>query len=225
MSGVRGRKLGTRNSGVGCRIEGDIVRRFGRILGNILAAVSLLLAIGVAGMWVRSYCKKETWCRWRYSKAIDETKLFRAVSERGRMEVTFLQTQYSPGVMIVEEGTRETKLTIPGFRLSYPHGWWKFEGGVSPPAPQYSWEHLGVFLRLQRGVRWPPSPGVGSHIYLGAPYWLLFVLTICTPALCGMRWWKRRRRIREGRCLKCGYDLRESPGRCPECGAVAEVAA
>jgi hypothetical protein len=31
---------------------------------------------------------------------------------------------------------------------------------------------------------------------------------------------ERRRRVRLGLCLACGYDLRGSPGKCPECGAI-----
>ena len=59
------------------------------------------------------------------------------------------------------------------------------------------------------------------------PHWaallaLAPVALLPVPALIRRR---RRRRLRgAGRCESCGYDLRASPGRCPECGVGAAPA-
>jgi hypothetical protein len=79
--------------------------------------------------------------------------------------------------------------------------------------------------------RWPPpwhgfdfatrtgeTQGVKYHRYsLLLPIWPAFALTL--PAwVWVLRELRRRRRLRAGLCLRCGYDLRASKDRCPECG-------
>jgi predicted amidophosphoribosyltransferase len=55
---------------------------------------------------------------------------------------------------------------------------------------------------------------------IGVPYWLLVLLFAIAPAWWVLRWRHRwiARRIKQGLCPVCGYDLRASPQRCPECG-------
>ncbi len=56
------------------------------------------------------------------------------------------------------------------------------------------------------------------------PLWAVTMATAIMPAL-ALRQWIRRRRRRPGTglCPVCGYDLRATPGRCPECGAVPKA--
>ena len=50
---------------------------------------------------------------------------------------------------------------------------------------------------------------------LVVPYWFLALLFAILPVVWFRRW---RHRIPPGHCHKCGYDLRASEERCPECG-------
>jgi hypothetical protein len=72
----------------------------------------------------------------------------------------------------------------------------------------------------------PPGQGVVPPGVTGIclPYWFIVSAAALAPA-----WWLlafRRRRVIAGRvargcCRRCGYDLRASPGACPECGDAA----
>ncbi len=71
----------------------------------------------------------------------------------------------------------------------------------------------------------PPAADAGSSTSssLVVPFWWSLPL-LSLPPLLTLLLYRRstgRRLIREGRCAGCGYDLRGSPGRCPECGRAA----
>ena len=53
------------------------------------------------------------------------------------------------------------------------------------------------------------------------PYWLLLAAAILLPGFALLSAWRRSHRLKLGLCLACGYDLRATPDRCPECGTVA----
>ena len=50
-------------------------------------------------------------------------------------------------------------------------------------------------------------------------HWLASLLTFPLPVLALFRWVYRSKRYAAGQCVACGYDLRASTDRCPECGA------
>jgi hypothetical protein len=71
-----------------------------------------------------------------------------------------------------------------------------------------------------RGERFQPyAIGVWHEIRL--PYWVVIVACLAPTVLQSIhvaRTRHLRRRLGGGQCVRCGYDLRATPHRCPECG-------
>jgi hypothetical protein len=92
-----------------------------------------------------------------------------------------------------------------------------------------AWRHLGfaagrgqyrrgsrISLRVV-GMRIAKMPPISVN-YILVPYWLPCLATAVLPATWLQRRWRRRNRFGPGFCPSCGYDLRATPHRCPECG-------
>ena len=62
----------------------------------------------------------------------------------------------------------------------------------------------------------PTGPIVGFWVTI--PYWFVVLTAAVAPSWSAARAWRGRRRHSAGHCPACGYDLRATPQRCPECG-------
>jgi hypothetical protein len=92
--------------------------------------------------------------------------------------------------------------------------------------PLSIWERLGFDRTHLRQRTWDEDATrivcLTQHDAISAPWWFITLLTALLPAVQGSRClgrWCRRRRYPAGLCPTCGYDLRASRERCPECGS------
>lgn len=91
----------------------------------------------------------------------------------------------------------------------------------------------GISIERLRQPVWLPYQIFGGRsttvipsgfMYL-IPFWMVVVgLLVTFSCACGpIKQLRRRKRKKFGLCLRCGYDLRESKERCPECGTGFET--
>jgi hypothetical protein len=64
-----------------------------------------------------------------------------------------------------------------------------------------------------------------TTVVMMIPCWILVAGFATLPVVWSVGYWRRTgRRVGDGCCVNCAYDLRATPNRCPECGTVPEEA-
>ncbi|MGA2443731.1 MAG: hypothetical protein ABSH08_22480 [Tepidisphaeraceae bacterium] len=179
------------------------MKRFRRWLFNGIAAISLLLCVAMAGMWARSYWRADFYGFTSSNSVNGRLILGQTWQTRARVKLSFVwDTVDNAWEMPSYLGHRE----IPSLR-----------GGMG--------YRDNTFLE-RRGFRFWFFHGTGSALHqksaMGTgctfPHWFGVLLLLALPT----RWtFLNRRNLREsGTCKHCGYDLRATPDRCPECGTI-----
>ena len=195
------------------------MRRLGRYILNGLTVLSLVLCVSLAGLWLRSYSTPGDWLRLRLRDVPARSRLY----DRGRwqteVEHHFLELIFSRGRVSVAF-TRYPERFDGGKRLGFSnsdHGalaLWTAQGTAG------TWHRWGI----EAAWREWNAPGFLYAIRWQVifPHWMLLVPFAALPAL---RLLLRRFLTRDvphqrNRCRRCGYDLRATPDRCPECGTI-----
>jgi hypothetical protein len=177
-----------------------------RRLFYISSILSLLLCVATAAAWVRSYHSYQlvTIERYRdYSLGCIQGEVWFVVDTAGTDEGdpttnrdVWRSYPYSAGWRLLTDKSLEL---LP---LSYLSGNARFFGS-------YREFHFGDFYTF-----------IGEQLnYCVLPCWLPVTAAGVLPLWAMIVIWRRTRGRPAVACSRCGYDLRATPDRCPECGA------
>ena len=205
----------------------DTMRRLLRILLNAATVVSLLLCVAVIVLWVRSY---------RSIEVVGRANVLPGQIQAGSGSPSLIPVQ----LFSVESGSgrilfdrSKVYLTAEGVDRVGGDGAWHFS--TEPATAQWPyglipgvgggtyWNTMGFGRRQQA---WTGNvlnvPNLSQSVDdRWLPHWLLAVITAILPVRACARIVRHRRsqwHLQRGLCPGCGYDLRATPDRCPECG-------
>ena len=177
---------------------------------TMVASAALLVLTCAA--WVRSERFKDTLSHWQ---ELDVPHELRLVPDHAHWR--HVTVELAHGALYVQRGI-------------YAHG--------SAPAAGFKWSSMPVAFELF--LCSPATPDVRMTVAgfavskwerfpfwrsaaVRVPLWSIASASSIMPAIGLITSIRRRRRFGAGCCPSCGYDLRATPQRCPECGQRADA--
>ena len=170
--------------------------------------------------WVRSFRAYDTWALAFAHPAgwPAHLHMITAESNRGRLRLTFIDYRDDPA------SDSDWQSQSPRWRRY----WLSERPSPHPFHLEYGEDDSHGPTRSER-TGFGTEPGsmttLAGHFETQTallPYWFATTLTV-GPSLIVTLAYIRRRRLRKrrpGHCRICGYDLRATPDRCPECGTL-----
>jgi hypothetical protein len=169
-----------------------------RRLFNLAAAVSLVLCAATVALWARSHVAGDSFERNSDTALGASTNWF--VQDRGRLiwSRSFWPRQrgniYATWTSLTPEGPI-------------------WEHHRDRDAATSIIDHGSFGFHIQFGTDFA---GSNQWHEVMVPNWFVAMCFAIVPLIAVELW--RRRRLKSGLCVRCGYDLRATPERCPECG-------
>ncbi|HSH93422.1 MAG TPA: hypothetical protein VK968_04700 [Roseimicrobium sp.] len=183
-----------------------------RYLFNLATALSSVLCVATMALWLRSY-QRQGWVKWT---GCGSSRCYALVvgSYPGRLSVG-----------IDWQAANATPLKQGDFigpPMSAETGYRSWSG--DPPRSTDTYDTYDMTLPQRpdlyqfAGLAWYAHHSYTDGWNLLVPHRYVALFAAVLP----LRWiWLRHRAMRRKRrnmCTVCGYDLRATPGRCPECG-------
>jgi hypothetical protein len=195
------------------------MRRVLRHFFTFAAGLSLLLCIAVCVLWARSYRLNEGITRGRPDPTGMRRVFWYCSSSVGGIKFGYCDHRRADGAEFRRINSYYN-VRRGGWRVwSVP-----YNGGPGKELARLRSFDAGSLQdqRILMNDGYPDAgtiaTGIGSDTWLTFPHWVPAVLFGSMPTWQLIHRLTARRRRARGLCRRCGYDLRASPERCPECG-------
>lgn len=157
---------------------------------SFLAVFSLVCGIGLTGMWIRSLWSTD---------------------------LVYFTCGPAFCQLCSQDSTIYVEITIDCRPFSCAPHFSSQPSGQTQPASTFNWRTLG-FGWVSTIINYAGMPPGLRYRVLRLPDWFLVAMTGVMAIVWAIRRRRRRLYAQKGFCIQCGYDLRASKDRCPECG-------